>query len=451
MPVKQANSQLGKAVGAKIRAARLSMKYNQSQLARPDFSVSYISAIERGQIQPSLRALEILAKRLGIPSAQLVLPDTQDNHSAGFATNNANNQEVLVELALLEAHIYILHGDASIAITQLSELPSSKLHKWHRLRQCFLLGWAYLLTFELQKCMDMLADAEILANEQNDALSSLHIYNLMGAAYAYMGDAARALQAHQHCLTLLGATNPQDALFMCHLYNQLGQHYAQQQQFDAAVSALKEAIAITEELSTPEKLQTAYWKSALHYLAAKDYQAAQIYFHKCLELQNQHMYSSLRSEIYHYLGRVMMRGDQEKARTYLEVTLEQKHDQLDALTLASIMTHLAEWHLLHNQLPEANNYAKKACGLAEPFGARLIASEALIMWGRIHYAQARYKSGDTFFTGGLKMLEQLNMPEEQSDQSALYAQLLETRGKKKEALQYYKRAYESLGRGSENI
>ena len=63
----------GQTVGEKLRAARLARKLTQSQLARPHFSVSYISAIERNQIPPSLRALEILAGRLGLSSAELLV------------------------------------------------------------------------------------------------------------------------------------------------------------------------------------------------------------------------------------------------------------------------------------------------------------------------------------------------------------------------------------------
>jgi hypothetical protein len=49
------------------------------------------------------------------------------------------------------------------------------------------------------------------------------------------------------------------------------------------------------------------------------------------------------------------------------------------------------------------------------------------------------------------MLKSLNLPEEQADQLALYAQLLEARGKTKEALQYYMRAFESQRRNGEDI
>ena len=449
MSTEQSNSQLGKSVGAKIRAVRQSLKYTQSQLATPEFSVSYISAIERGQIQPSLRALEILARRLGIPSAQLIQLDTHNDHTLGFATSIVKKDEALLELALLEAHIYILQDDAKKAITLLSELPASKLQKKYLLQHRFLLGWAYLLTSELHKCIVTLAEGESFANEQNDSSNSLRIYDLMGIAYASMGDYARALQTHERCLTILEAAQPQDPFFLCHLYNQLGQHYTQQQKNDAAIHAFKQAITIIEELSTPENLQTAYWDNAVHYAAAKEYQSASIYFHKCLELQSQRVHSPLRSEIYHYLGRALMKGDQAKARTYLEDALQQKPNQLDALTVASIMTSLAECFLLHNQLSEAEKYVEKASELAKPFGTTLIASVALIMWGRIQYAQETYKSADKHFAAGLEMLEHLNVPQEQSDQSALYAKLLDTRGKTKEALHYYKCAYESQRRTGE--
>jgi tetratricopeptide (TPR) repeat protein len=449
MSTEQSNSQFGKSVGAKIREVRLSKKYTQTRLAAPDFSVSYISAIERGQIHPSLRALEILANRLGIPSAQLIPPENPGNHAIGFTIKASKSDEALIELALLEAQLYILQGDAIKAIADLSALSTNKLHKRHLLQQCILLSKAYLLTYQLQKCMNTLADADSLANELNDASSSLRIYDLIGAAYASMGDPARALQALQHCLALAGTAQPQDPFFMCHLYNQLGQLYAQKQQFDAAVNALTQAIEITEVFSTLEKLQTAYWNSTLHYAASKKYQSAHTNLYKYLALRNQQVNLLLRSEIYHNLGRVLMKGDQAKARTFLEDTLQKKHDQLDALTLASIMTRLAEWHLLHSQLAEAEKYAEKAFASAKPSGTTLIASEALINCGRIHYAQAMYESGDSYFKAGLEMLEQLRIPEEDSNQSALYAQLLEERGKIQEALQYYKRAFESQRSGGE--
>ena len=207
MSTDQSNNKLGQSVGAKIRAARQAKKYTQSQLALPDFSVSYISAIERGQIHPSLRALEILAKRLGLPSTDLIPSHAQGEVTPGIAMNNARDDEVF-ELELLEAHIYILQGVAEKAVTLLTKLAANKLPGSYLIQHHYLLAWAYLLTSQWQECMNTLAKAELVSNEKNDTTNSLRIHNLMGIAYAAIGDYSRALQTHQQCLTLLDNETP---------------------------------------------------------------------------------------------------------------------------------------------------------------------------------------------------------------------------------------------------
>src|SRR5216683_4779109 len=100
--------QLGQTVGARLRAARLAKKYTQNQLAAPDFSVSYISAIERGQIQPSLRALEILARRLELSSTDLLSGNSQQADKLAVSTSATNDEEFLIDFILLEAQTSIL-------------------------------------------------------------------------------------------------------------------------------------------------------------------------------------------------------------------------------------------------------------------------------------------------------------------------------------------------------
>src|SRR5450631_3937909 len=116
MSPEQSSSKIGKSVGEKLRAARLAQHYTQSQLAAPDFSVSYISAIERGQIHPSLRALEILATRLGLSSTQLLPSRAQNEDRAISAINTTERDDDEVELALLEAQLLTRQGDAKEAI-----------------------------------------------------------------------------------------------------------------------------------------------------------------------------------------------------------------------------------------------------------------------------------------------------------------------------------------------
>src|SRR5579864_6960154 len=123
------SNKIGKSVGEKLRAARVAQHYTQSQLAAPDFSVSYISAIERGQIQPSLRALEILAGRLGLTSTQLLpnRPQSEDHLSNSADLSEQNAEETA--LHLLEAHIWIMQDEPTKALLLLTPLNPKRLNR----------------------------------------------------------------------------------------------------------------------------------------------------------------------------------------------------------------------------------------------------------------------------------------------------------------------------------
>ncbi|HEV7236930.1 MAG TPA: helix-turn-helix domain-containing protein [Ktedonobacteraceae bacterium] len=451
MATDNSHRQMGQSVGAKLRAARQAKKYTQSQLASPDFSVSYISAIERGQIHPSLRALEILARRLELSSTQLLLEHSPGENGTSHTVTPLFDDEIGTELALIEAQISILCGTASEAITQLKKLPSRTLHAQHRIRHRYLLGWAYFLTAEMQNCEDALLEVEKLAVEHNECYSRLHAANLLGIAYATMSNHQQALQAHHHCLELLKDVQPADPFFLCQLYNHLGQHYTNLNDFNAALTMFNQAITLAESFSSQEQLQTTYWTIAQHYSQAQELHLALLYTHKCLHLYQQPIKTPVKSDIYYFLGRALMQSDQETARTFLEETLQQTNHGLDELSQASIMIRLAESSLQRKEIAQAEQFTKQAAQLAAPFGDTLIAAEALLIWGRIDYAQQQYEEGDKHFVAGLAMLEHLHLDEEVADQSALYAQLLDEREQLPQAIVYYKRAFESRRRiGSYN-
>ena len=59
-------------LGQRIRAARVSKGWTQTQLAGDDISVGYVSRIESGQRRPNKQTLEDLATRLGVPTEHLL-------------------------------------------------------------------------------------------------------------------------------------------------------------------------------------------------------------------------------------------------------------------------------------------------------------------------------------------------------------------------------------------
>lgn len=59
-------------LGGRMYDARRAAGLTQDRLAGPEFTKSYISAIERNKVRPSLKALEILSRRLGRTMASLL-------------------------------------------------------------------------------------------------------------------------------------------------------------------------------------------------------------------------------------------------------------------------------------------------------------------------------------------------------------------------------------------
>jgi transcriptional regulator with XRE-family HTH domain len=72
-------------LGQRLRRARLTRNLTQGEVAKNQFSVSYVSAVERGLIRPSLGALEKLAERLQVPVTDLLSEAEFTVHYGGIS------------------------------------------------------------------------------------------------------------------------------------------------------------------------------------------------------------------------------------------------------------------------------------------------------------------------------------------------------------------------------
>ena len=59
-------------VAVRIGELRQQRGLTQEELAAPEFTEGYVSALERGAVRPSFKALEVFARRLGVSVADFV-------------------------------------------------------------------------------------------------------------------------------------------------------------------------------------------------------------------------------------------------------------------------------------------------------------------------------------------------------------------------------------------
>ncbi len=446
MSPEQTSHKIGKSVGEKLRTARVAQHYTQSQLAAPDFSVSYISAIERGQIHPSLRALEILAGRLGLTSTQLLPNKAQQEERAHIVANLSEREEEEIELDLLDMQVQIVQGEAEQTFKPLEELTTRRLKRQHQLQQRYLLGWAYYKTAHYQESEYTLSEATQIAKELNAQYINLRILHQLALTYAAMRNYAQALLAHQRCLKLLEENEIQDPFFVAQVYIHMGQHHTYLDHTEQALEMYHKALSITEELTTLRSIQATYSNLCQYYIVTKEKDLAVLCANKSKQISNQEMMKHRRSELHYYLGQAIMRGDTQQARKYLDETLPKQELVQDKLTLASVLTRDAEWHFNQGDFDQAETTAMRAYELTQPFADCIIAADTLIMLGRIEYAKKHNEKGEQHFVAGLDMLERLGSHEELANESVRYAELLEGIGKEREAFVHFKRAFQSKQR-----
>ena len=435
--------QIGQTVGAQLRAARLARKLTQSQLAQPDFSVSYVSAIERGQINPSLRALEIFAQRLGISSTHLLSKQTGQALQGFSEKDIADDNKQDTELQLLEAQLLIHRGDSRQAATLLRSLASDTLKSQQEIWQCYLLGIAFYYLGLLQESESVLMEALNKAIHHNDFFVK-HIYNILGLVHVSMRNHTQGFEYQLRNLDQLEKEQqPHDVFFNAEVYTNIGLHYMELDKIDNAIEMFQYALNQTKEIQSPEQLTSMYWNMSRYLAETQQYFLATLYGYKILQLLVQGNSDSMRSEMYHYLGQAMLHQDQQTALIYLESLLQDSSLEKDTLAFASITATTAEVLFRQGEVKKAYEYAQKACKLALVYGDRIVTASIFLTCGSIAYARKDYQVGDAQFMAGLSMLERLKSRKELADKSARYAQLLEERGLPNEALKFYKQAYES--------
>jgi len=236
---------------------------------------------------------------------------------------------------------------------------------------------------------------------------------------------------------------PGDAFFEAQVYSNIGLHYLDLNKFDDAIAMFHSALAQTNEVLSPAQLTMMYWNMSKSFAETQEYFLAMLYAHKTLQLLVQESNHSIRSEIYHYLGQAMLQRGEQEALLKLEQFMQDASTANDSLALASITATIAELLFKQGERDKAFEYAQRACELALAQRDSMITASIFLTAGSIAYAQENYRVGDEQFLTGLDMLERLKNYQEYAGKCALYAKLLEDRGLPKEALKYYKKAYES--------
>lgn len=423
-------------LGERIRDIRQRRGLTQVELAGDDFSKSYVSAVERGKITPSLEALQILAERLDVPISYFLEPEVQETLVREEA-----------RAMILEAAAQIDGGQPEQAIGILRRLPTESLTEEELAPLRYRLGQAYIRLNQPTEALVELEAALRYARFIEDAELVERIRNLIGLAHYQQGHYAQAVEHHRLCLKAINDGIIRDPVFKLGIYSNLGNEYSRLSDHQQAIGFYREALAFAQDVVAPDRLAAIYWGLSQSYRELGDLRRAKLCAYKSLTLYESIQSSRLAAQIRTMYAMILAElGELDEAERCYREALDIARTVGDAVGQTAALANLAELHLRQGRHDEAQAAIREALTLATASGNRVIEGQVFLTQASLYAALGEQVEADQQFQAAIATLEQYEAKELLGKAYFRYGQALVSWGQAAEGAKYLGRAYLITGK-----
>ena len=264
------------------------------------------------------------------------------------------------------------------------------------------------------------------------------------AALAVSRQSKEAVPLARHALAVCRDLDPVPTPTEARLLGILASAHAANQEWDAAIAAFEEAIAIGASAFDLRRAARTYSSLGAAYHERGQVETAARFAMRSvalLELLNDRV-ALARFE--NSLARALMaRGDIDGARTHLDQALEVTAESDADLGRTGVLLSLAELDLQQGEVDSAFDRAREALGLAERLEDGANIAEAHVWLGRIADRRAEPEVVDREFEQAIHGLEAMGMRERLLQCHGIYAEILERRGELAKAYVHMKEALQA--------
>jgi tetratricopeptide (TPR) repeat protein len=439
-------------VGSNIREVRGKLALTQAQLAAPEFSISYISAIERGKIRPSLKALSILARRLDVPLTFLLEGSPSgaaEARAVGYSPADSG-PDLRIDVDLLQANVLVeqrrfAEADAILAPIQPERITTDQAYRLFLLR-----GQVHLGLNEIQEAVVDLRQALSQGEGMGDIEYAGRARNLLGKAYFLLYNYTLAMENHLQCVNSIESHQIEDPVFALDVYGNLANDYYRLGEYDRATGYYHKALATFDGLRRDSKsFAEKYLEIGQSYKTAGKMPMAHEYIMRSLAIYDMRDEQRTVGTTHQRLGKALERqGDLDGAeREYLQaITIEEELD--DDMAASACHTSLAELLVKRGNTAEAEQEAQAALEAADRSGDPQTRGQALIALAQLRHNAKDYRAADDLYAQALDLLESSNAHELSGAAYSRYAEMLEARGEVQRSLEAFKKAYQHQSHGN---
>lgn len=237
-------------IGERLRRLRIQRGLSQRSLSEPGVSYAYISRIEAGTRQPSVKALRRLARKLGV---------SPDYLETGVDLSQREDWEMRLAEAELELRLAGNTQAAETALRRLVEEAETQGDMVARTRALSGLGLAALHRGSFAEAAELLA--EVVDSGLVTPALEPETYAFLSRAYAASGRPEKAVALLDRCLEQLRgadgseATLARFAIYLSYALSDIGET-------ERARQVLSEAISQAEGLTDAYMQVRLYWSQA---------------------------------------------------------------------------------------------------------------------------------------------------------------------------------------------
>jgi transcriptional regulator with XRE-family HTH domain len=238
----------GETIGQRLKRLRLERGLSQRELAAPGVSYAYISRIEAGTRQPSVKALRRLAGKLGV---------TADYLETGSDLDPPRERE----LKLTDLELAVRLGEtegAEAGLAALAEEATTAGDRRTLLRANVTLAALAQARGESSRAVDLLERG--IAGEPFDPVMHVDIYSQLARAYADSGRVRAAVELFERCLAEVAdgddpALEARYATALSYALSDIGE-------IGRAEEVVQRALERTADIEDPYMRVRLYWSMA---------------------------------------------------------------------------------------------------------------------------------------------------------------------------------------------
>jgi tetratricopeptide (TPR) repeat protein len=382
-------------IGERLRRVRIERRLSQREISSPGVSYTYVSRIESGARQPSVKALRKLAGKLGVSAEYL---------ETGIDLGPREDRELRLAAAEVELRLTDDAGAVELDLLQLLREAQEAGESAISARAQAALGLA-----ALRRGDNRAAIAELEAALGSSEFSPVHEpdpYGLLGRAYVVVGEPEKAVELFERCLATLEREAPENAATHVRFALYLGYTLSDMGELPRARTIVSDALTRAEGLDDSYMRARLHWSQARLAAASGDPRTALEQLRRAVAILEA-------TEDSRQLGRAHLlwaeiltfEGSADAAGPHLEIAERLLGAHPDAEDLYWLRTEQARHAAELGDADEAFERAREALELmatedrAERGTAQWALARALGAKGEVSEAEAAYRSAIELLSG----------------------------------------------------